>query len=330
MAQRENITGLSDVKKQEFIDAIWKLKKERSSVDGLSTYDRYVLLHQAAMDNPSTWSGDTVLTRRNHAHRGPVFLPWHREFILRFETDLQRVSGNPELGLPYWDWATDGEGTADEQKKAPIWGIISGDGNPATGPNENPWFVVTDGPLGVEQSRVNDLLNDPDGSRWQALISDSDVWVTVIMTPGGVRFSLLQRQFGNDLATLPNKINETDTLAFTVYDDENWNEQVENSFRNQLEGFQGPGMHNRVHGWIGGTMGPGTSPNDPVFFLHHCNVDRLWERWRNSEAGAPFTPASGGPVGHNLSDFLYPWDGVSVPELVTVENAIDPGDTQYL
>ena len=23
-----------------------------------------------------------------------------------------------------------------------------------------------------------------------------------------------------------------------------------------------------------------TSPNDPVFWLHHCNIDRLWAEWR--------------------------------------------------
>ena len=32
-------------------------------------------------------------------------------------------------------------------------------------------------------------------------------------------------------------------------------------------------MHNAVHIWVDGDMGPGTSPNDPVFFLHHANVD---------------------------------------------------------
>jgi tyrosinase len=25
-------------------------------------------------------------------------------------------------------------------------------------------------------------------------------------------------------------------------------------------------------------MGPASSPNDPIFFLHHANVDRIWER----------------------------------------------------
>jgi tyrosinase len=34
-----------------------------------------------------------------------------------------------------------------------------------------------------------------------------------------------------------------------------------------------------VHVWVGGDMGPGTSPNDPVFYLNHCNADRIWEEW---------------------------------------------------
>jgi tyrosinase len=40
--------------------------------------------------------------------------------------------------------------------------------------------------------------------------------------------------------------------------------------------------HNAVHGQIGGFMGsPQTAALDPIFWLHHCNIDRLWEVWRN-------------------------------------------------
>lgn len=39
--------------------------------------------------------------------------------------------------------------------------------------------------------------------------------------------------------------------------------------------------HNYVHGRIGGNMGNYMSPLDPIFWLHHCNVDRLWVVWRN-------------------------------------------------
>ncbi|MGF6090155.1 tyrosinase family protein [Pseudomonas sp. 18173] len=39
-------------------------------------------------------------------------------------------------------------------------------------------------------------------------------------------------------------------------------------------------LHNPVHAWIGGDMATASSPNDPMFFLHHCYLDLLWERWR--------------------------------------------------
>ena len=38
-------------------------------------------------------------------------------------------------------------------------------------------------------------------------------------------------------------------------------------------------MHNQGHVWTGGTMLSMASPNDPPFFYHHANVDRLYQRW---------------------------------------------------
>jgi Common central domain of tyrosinase len=37
--------------------------------------------------------------------------------------------------------------------------------------------------------------------------------------------------------------------------------------------------HNNVHVTIGGIMMSAASPLDPIFWLHHANVDRLWSRW---------------------------------------------------
>lgn len=40
------------------------------------------------------------------------------------------------------------------------------------------------------------------------------------------------------------------------------------------------GPHGSVHGSVGGNMGSvSTAAKDPVFWLHHCNIDRLWEEW---------------------------------------------------
>ena len=37
--------------------------------------------------------------------------------------------------------------------------------------------------------------------------------------------------------------------------------------------------HNGVHGRIGGNIGTYMSPLDPIFWLHHCNIDRIWDQW---------------------------------------------------
>jgi tyrosinase len=37
--------------------------------------------------------------------------------------------------------------------------------------------------------------------------------------------------------------------------------------------------HNRVHVYVDGDMATFLSPKDPIFWLHHCNVDRLWALW---------------------------------------------------
>jgi tyrosinase len=38
--------------------------------------------------------------------------------------------------------------------------------------------------------------------------------------------------------------------------------------------------HNTVHVDIGGLMGdPRTAAQDPIFWAHHCNIDRIWEVW---------------------------------------------------
>lgn len=47
-------------------------------------------------------------------------------------------------------------------------------------------------------------------------------------------------------------------------------------------------LHARVHTWVGGSMKTHFSPIDPLFFLHHAFVDKVWSDWQVS---APATSA---------------------------------------
>jgi len=63
--------------------------------------------------------------------------------------------------------------------------------------------------------------------------------------------------------------------------------------------FSGPinGIHGGVHIWVGGTMSDASvSPADPVFWLHHANLDRLWWQWHSSAAGAGQNPVIAGAI----------------------------------
>jgi tyrosinase len=48
------------------------------------------------------------------------------------------------------------------------------------------------------------------------------------------------------------------------------------SFQSTIEGA----VHGSVHNAVGGTMATASSPADPLFFLHHANIDRLWSEWQ--------------------------------------------------
>jgi len=45
------------------------------------------------------------------------------------------------------------------------------------------------------------------------------------------------------------------------------------------------GPHNGIHNGVGGIMAdPLLSPTDPIFWLHHSNIDRIWALWQQRHA----------------------------------------------
>jgi tyrosinase len=74
--------------------------------------------------------------------------------------------------------------------------------------------------------------------------------------------------------------------------------------------------HGSAHGSFNGFIGfIDSAPRDPLFFLLHCNVDRLWAKWQwvhlRANAAEPnaFAPAFQNRVGHRLADTMWPWNG---------------------
>jgi tyrosinase len=73
------------------------------------------------------------------------------------------------------------------------------------------------------------------------------------------------------------------------------------TFRMGLEG-----IHNGVHVWVGGTMSwISTAPADPIFWMHHAQIDRLWSVWQAAHPG--LNPNLPGPPASATSPVMDPW-----------------------
>ena len=283
-----------------FVDAVLKLKTTVPSQIGLANrYDDYVQIHMDSMMLPD--GSDRV---PGWAHRGPAFGPWHRALLRNLELDLQAAAGDPNLTLPYWDWTVN-------QSPAAVVG--------------SPW---TDDFMGKMDATTDAVTTGP---------FRQGVWVLNIQQMGETDTMLRRalgrpafQQPGTTAPTLPTPTNVSNALLETPYDSPPWNDGTSPSFRDRLEGWHGAGsIHNRVHLWVNGSMLPSTSPNDPIFFLHHCNIDRLWAQWQHpvGSPARPYVPAggtAGAPVGHRLTDPMQPWGGA-----VTVQSATDLHAMQY-
>ncbi len=58
--------------------------------------------------------------------------------------------------------------------------------------------------------------------------------------------------------------------------------------------------HDSTHVWVGGQTGDMVSflsPRDPIFWMHHCNIDRLWSSWMKKQTalGRAIIPTAGAP-----------------------------------
>ncbi|KPA35765.1 monooxygenase [Fusarium langsethiae] len=90
-----------------------------------------------------------------------------------------------------------------------------------------------------------------------------------------------------------------------------------------------------MSGAIGADMIPNTSPNDPIFFLHHTQIDRLWSLWQQEDPKVRLADFAGDktqdqfdgtkPSRASLDDTLLMKDladDLKVKDMMTTENLV--------
>jgi hypothetical protein len=83
------------------------------------------------------------------------------------------------------------------------------------------------------------------------------------------------------------------------------------SFSDFSGGILLSGPHSTIHAGIGGNMRePGLAALDPIFWLHHANVDRIWSKWMENHPGgvpSPNCPPEGCGIDCRYPPLITKW-----------------------
>jgi tyrosinase len=268
---RTEFRKMSNQDRKSFTDAITCLKQVPTTADGAaypgvkSRYDEYVATH---------------INMTMSIHVTADFLAWHRNFIWEWENDLINTCGYTG-SLPYWDWARDAQAphesevfNGDEFSLGSDGAFVAGRDDTYLGlmditfPPGTGGGCVHSGPFSGGDFSNLGPLDSPYGDNVE---NEYDFNPRCLVRDLNSYFSSRYNTYANVTQLL---LGQTNIQYFQA----------------EMQGFVGDnklGIHGAGH-WLGG--GPSqmqdfhSSPNDPVFFLHHAMIDRVWSIWQALDA----------------------------------------------
>ena len=293
-------------------------------------------------DHPQNWFRNAFIHLMDCPHGNWWFYVWHRGYLGFFERTIRNLSGDPNFAMPYWDWTQlpqipdglfDGVLTPASKAFEPVTGnlaLFTSFVQPGLQAYWNSLSTAQRAQLDIRGYKAfGDLWNDVNGFSPSAnagisgnlayaitcgaryLSRDNpklDARTAYDCSPFVVTSGLLPIEFYN-----PNNY-----LSFTSSKTPSHNTQPSGSTKfSVLEGLP----HNNVHNCIGGVgpVDPGPygnmtnflSPVDPIFFLHHSNMDRLWDVWtrKQKRLGLPYLPTGQDLTTLSEEPFLFYADG---------------------
>ncbi|TGZ78102.1 Di-copper centre-containing protein [Ascodesmis nigricans] len=197
-------------------------------------------------------------------HFVPQFLTWHRAFLHVFETAL-REECFYKYRLPYWNMDLD----HDNWLASPVLDSILGFGSNGEEIGGDPNFPGSTGGgcissglfkytrVNIPYSDATTPLRAPRCVKRAFLGINNDLWLTEQAVQNTIANSATYEEFE---AALEGDINFADLSAKL-------------------------GLHNAGHSSVGGDMSDMfISTGDPLFYLHHANVDRIYWLWQQQQS----------------------------------------------
>ncbi|XP_007248641.3 tyrosinase [Astyanax mexicanus] len=314
---RRNIFSLSAAEKQTFISYLNLAKNTispeyviatstRAQMNGVngtvnplfanvSIYDLFVWMHYYVSRDTLLGGPGNIWQDVDFAHEASAFLPWHRFFLLFWEHEIRKLTGDFNFTIPYWDWR-----------------------------DARDCQVCTDELMGGQSSLDPNFISPASiFSSWKVICTLPEIYNAEETLCDGVGEGPLFRNPGNHdpnrVRRLPTSADVEFVLGLSDYETGSLDRRANMSFRNALEGFASPEtgmavpgqstMHNAIHVFMNGSMSSVQgSANDPIFLLHHAFIDSIFERWlRKHQPPRSHYPTSNAPIGHNDGYYMVPF-----------------------
>lgn len=77
---------------------------ENPMFSDINTFDLFVWMHYYVSRDALLGGPGNVWRDIDFAHESAAFLPWHRVFLLHWENEIRKLTGDFNFTIPYWDW----------------------------------------------------------------------------------------------------------------------------------------------------------------------------------------------------------------------------------
>lgn len=202
-------------------------------------------------DDVSTWPEKGKIWQ-SCPHNNLLFLFWHRMYVYYMERQLRHAIGDSNFTMPYWDYS-----------------------------------VASNAEARILPQPYR-LSNDPSNALY---VAQRNRWPGVFPQGARKNFSFAQINVGMPM----------DGFAVsykTAFEQQEWAQ-----FANKLSAQPHDTIHDQIGGWYqGNPQSPDseqkngwmgllqTAARDPAFWLHHTNIDRLWDKWNRAGHKNPSMP----------------------------------------
>ncbi|MBR1070594.1 tyrosinase [Bradyrhizobium japonicum] len=267
--------------------------------------------------DPRNWYRNAIVHLFDCPHGNWWFLGWHRAYLGWLEVTLRDLSSDPEFALPYWDWTKTPrvpvamfDDVLDPNNGAfiPSFQKFKAAFEPAItalyasfSPTQRELLALRPFPFTTPadfwQVLPQVFFDQPGARGLTATNPDLDSNTRLSVQMNTIRSALRTSQFAGSGATgAPAGFQSAKAADHSG---------------GSIKGILESGPHDNVHGAMGGGgdafMISFFSPVDPIFFLHHGNLDRLWTVWtrRQTALGRPILPQGADLTAWSDEKFLF-------------------------